>query len=432
MAKKQQRIAKGSALNRNHLFAAIAVCVVIGVIFILRSSAATNAVVSLEAERGMLSNATTVSENATTSNNAFARLVGGGSGGVLSLDDWTYIHADASRQDTQWRWGLGLGDINGDGYADIAAGRYVYINKGTGDITGTWQRIEGLTDAQLVANIDGDQYGDVMDLGGNPKWLEWDPSSNSLVERGSGSGANAHQGSAWGEVLGGGMPEVVYSTEGAVNLITFNGTSLNVTQLASGTADEGVAIADLNGDGKPDVVASDGNNAIWLENNGTPSGWAKHVAGPADHGGDNGGFTDKVAAADIDQDGKPDILLSEEIFSASTANTYWFKNPGGAATGSWQRSVVASQDTTNSMSVADMDGDGDIDVITGEHRGDKEVVVWENGNNGASWTKHQVDTGKENHGGTKVIDLDNDGDLDIVSIAYDAPQDLHIWRNDAK
>ena len=429
--KRQARVVKKITIDRRWLLVVWAVVVVAGAVYITRSRAATTSL-GLEAEKGTLSKATALTESASTvSNGGFARL-GGSSGGLLGLDSWTYINADASRQDTQWRWGLAMGDVNGDGYADIAAGRYLYLNKGTGDITGTWQRIDGFTDLQVIANIDGDQYGDVFDLGGAPKWLEWDPSSNRLVERGSASGPNAHQGATWGEVTGGGTPEVVYSSEGTVNMITFNGTSMSVTQLASGTADEAVAIGDINGDGKPDVAASDGNNAIWLENNGSTSNWTMRTVGPADHGGDNGGFTDKVAIADIDGDGKNDVLLSEEIFSAPAANTYWYKNPGGAATSGWIRSIVASQETTNSMSVADMDGDGDIDVITGEHRGSKTVSIWENKSNGSQWTEHQVDSGKESHGGTKVIDLDNDGDLDIVSIAYDAPQDLHIWRNNAK
>jgi hypothetical protein len=42
-----------------------------------------------------------------------------------------------------------------------------------------------------------------------------------------------------------------------------------------------------------------------------------------------------------------------------------------------------------------------------------------------------VDEGKESHEGTRLFDLDDDGDLDIVSIAYDAPEQIHLWRNDS-
>jgi hypothetical protein len=78
-----------------------------------------------------------------------------------------------------------------------------------------------------------------------------------------------------------------------------------------------------------------------------------------------------------------------------------------------------------------MDKDGDIDIITAEHRGTKELQIWENVNNASSWVKHIISSGKENHLGAQLADLDNDGDLDIIGIAWDEYQYLHLWRNDA-
>jgi hypothetical protein len=50
---------------------------------------------------------------------------------------------------------------------------------------------------------------------------------------------------------------------------------------------------------------------------------------------------------------------------------------------------------------------------------------------GKSWTPHVVDTGKDSHSGARAVDIDGDGDLDIVSIAFDNYQDIRLWRNDA-
>jgi VCBS repeat protein len=84
------------------------------------------------------------------------------------------------------------------------------------------------------------------------------------------------------------------------------------------------------------------------------------------------------------------------------------------------------------MDVADMNKDGLVDIVTGEHRGSKKVIIWENVKQGTSWVPHVVDSWRESHLGARAVDLDGDGDLDIVSIAWDRYQDLHVWRNEAQ
>jgi hypothetical protein len=55
-------------------------------------------------------------------------------------------------------------------------------------------------------------------------------------------------------------------------------------------------------------------------------------------------------------------------------------------------------------------------------RGRGRVFVFENERNGEIWKMHDVDVGDnlrlDHHDGTRLIDIDNDGDLDIVSIGW--------------
>jgi len=85
----------------------------------------------------------------------------------------------------------------------------------------------------------------------------------------------------------------------------------------------------------------------------------------------------------------------------------------------------------NNLDVADLDLDGDIDIVTCEHKGPAEQLqIWENNGSG-KFSLIIVDKGKEGHAGARLSDLDLDGDMDIVSIAWNDFEYLHIWRNDA-
>jgi hypothetical protein len=63
-------------------------------------------------------------------------------------------------------------------------------------------------------------------------------------------------------------------------------------------------------------------------------------------------------------------------------------------------------------------------------RGEKKLTIWQNDRKGR-FKPFEIDRGKENHNGAKLIDLDNDGDLDIVGIGYDNYSVIHVWWNDA-
>ena len=70
-----------------------------------------------------------------------------------------------------------------------------------------------------------------------------------------------------------------------------------------------------------------------------------------------------------------------------------------------------------------MDNDGDLDVVVGEHNTASPVsarlIIFENRDGrGMSWGEHVVYTGDEHHDGAKVVDIDGDGDLDIISIGW--------------
>jgi hypothetical protein len=57
-------------------------------------------------------------------------------------------------------------------------------------------------------------------------------------------------------------------------------------------------------------------------------------------------------------------------------------------------------------------------------------LQWWRNDGGGNFVMHEIDRGKKGHLGARLFDLDRDGNLDIVSTAWDAYKDLHLWRAD--
>lgn len=354
---------------------------------------------------------------------------------TLPLNDFTYLQIDNVR--TQRAFGLTMRDLTADGLMDIASGRYFYRNPG-GAMDSPWQRTTFTpnVDALLAVDVDGDVFGDLiaMDQNGGVFWLEAQNQNGSewaslqIGDVGSSDHNLSSQGYKLADIIAGGKPEIVIN----VNSLYYfqipalpSAGSWPRTTVASVSYPEDVAVGDIDGDGDIDLAGTtDSTTVAWYENPGDGAGnWSVHVIGALPSQ-----YADRFYTEDLNADSRKDLVVSAANGAAN--GVYWFQAPPNPSSSNWTRHTIVLQDTTNSLDVADMDNDGDIDVISGEHRGPKRVAIWENDGLGA-FVEHIVDAGKESHLGSRVADLDNDGDLDIVSIAWDSFQFMHVWRNNA-
>lgn len=191
-----------------------------------------------------------------------------------------------------------------------------------------------------------------------------------------------------------------------------SGQFANKSTLTVGSFPRSVAGADFDNDGDIDlVVANNGNNTISiLKNNGEANFQERqdYVTGY---------YPYSVAVGDWDADGDMDLAIAhsdgriEETPSVDTDSVTILKNDGA---GSFQ-SKVRYPVTRNSLwiSAADIDGDGDLDLIVPNGYIDAQATVLRNNGEGLFNEKLIF---KTDNGANSAFssDVDNDGDMDIL------------------
>ncbi|MGV3761344.1 FG-GAP repeat domain-containing protein [Parapedobacter sp.] len=337
--------------------------------------------------------------------------------------------------------GVAVADVNKDGHIDIIAGAKWFEGpewKRSHDIYLEEQVFDGTTgysNSMLNFTIDVDQDGWIdyirVDFPGKQVWWYKNPgTADGYWKQHVIAEAASNESPAFVDVDGDGREDILCGDPNTGEMVWFRcpkekGDTTWTRYVISGKDMPGTAIfshglgfGDINGDGREDVVIKQG----WWEAPADPKqpDWVFH---PADLGLDCA----QMYVMDVNGDGYADVVSS----AAHRYGMWWYeqgRDPAGRTT--WKlREINSDYSQTHALSMVDLDGDGDLDLLSGmryfAHQGHDpgesfpptifwlEFIAGKAGER-PEWVLHIIDEDSGVGLNNVVEDMNGDGLLDIV------------------
>ena len=322
--------------------------------------------------------------------------------------------------------GVALADVDGDGDQDMLVANFTYnpgtvsvrLNNGTGTFgSGSEVLVGNFRGSVLMADVDND--GDLDLLNGPNVRLN---AGNGTFGNGSNLATSSDGSLTTADVDGDGYLDLLLCDNSTATTSIFRnsgtgqfGTAL---QVSGGGA---LAVGDLDGDGVPDLLTNDPASFTWqlLVRRGTGSGTFSSTTTAVPMGVNSAAAT-RLNLSDIDGDGDLDI-----VFSGSDG-VYTMRNSGALVFGA--KVLLPGSALTNGYNnlvrLADIEGDGDLDVISVGNN-----TVWVSRNDGTGLFANKVEAATEvSLQNLAMADLDGDGDLDLVTTGGVSPR-ARVWLN---
>ena len=327
-------------------------------------------------------------------------VVAGGQTGTVSIllgnGDGTFKAAVAYGSGGQGDFSVAVGDVNGDGKLDVLVANEfacsicrngnVGVLLGNGDGTfqpaQTYSSDSWATGSVALADVNGDGKPDLLLANLSPAGGANYGTVSVLLGNGDGTFQTAKVYASGGPALsvavgdanGDGKPDLAVANDN-VGVLSGNGDGTfqagrNYTLGVIAGGAQAVAVVDVNGDGLPDLLGADCNDSECTSYAGVLLNNGDGTFQPAKTQSAGGTYPDAIAAADVNGDNKPDLLVVNECAGGSPGcvnGSVWVLLSNGD--GTFQPAVTYGSAGTyaNSVAIADVNGDGRPDLLVANY-----------------------------------------------------------------
>jgi hypothetical protein len=265
--------------------------------------------------------------------------------------------------------------------------------------------------AVIMADVNADGFADIVTantLANNIAVLlnNGNGTYASAVTYAAGNGPTSV---AAGDVNGDGRVDLVATSTTDNQLSVFinnNNTGFNsrtAVSITYGSSPQDIRLADVDGDGDLDAIYNISGYVYYMTNNGSG-------AFSSGDNGANNASPSGLAVVDVDNDGDLDFLSvnnsSNTVVLSRFNGTVWYSSTASYGTGV----------SPTSIATGDFNGDGYIDVVTGNlASGNGTISYLQNNQSSGLSTKvdYSLPAGAQPRG-VAAVDIDGDGDLDVV------------------
>ncbi|TCK06284.1 FG-GAP-like repeat-containing protein [Phorcysia thermohydrogeniphila] len=294
-----------------------------------------------------------------------------------------------------------IADLNGDGKLDVVIGSLdnkVYaLNGENGQLLWSFQTGDDVYSSPAIADLNGDGKPDVV-IGSLDNKVYALNGENGQLLWSFQTGGDVDSSPAIADINGDGKPDVVIGSDD-YKVYALNGENgqLLWSFYTGDIVHSSPAIADINGDGKLDVVIGSKSGKIYAINGENGQLLWEFLAGCYVHS--------SPAIADINGDGKLDVVVGRSVCGWDSSIVALNGENGQLL---WNFPINNNW-TFSSPAIADINGDGKLDVVIGSKSGKIYAINGENGQLLWSFqTENWVDSSPA------IADINGDGKLDVV------------------